>query len=301
MEKPPKHGTLIPFPTIVNVPVQEIRHRFGASVRPDYTTNVRQQEVIQKVVEYFGLEYVKEHIGQLTRLHAVIGTANTFHQFGKLKINFIHTDRLVTRETNIPPLQIQTQLRSYLDGYDAYFMKCGNEYTVRNSAAKSQLQDAEQAWHNFITGPWRHFPGFRWYALPLPPPPLPLVRLLLFLLTRLLLLACRLLHLLLLPLVLLHLLVPVYPDFAYPPLPPLVVSHLSQTFPPPLPLLLARRLLLTRPLLLALMDLLPLVLLHLPMYPDFTHPPLPPLAVSHLFQTFPPLLPAPQRVPWLQT
>ncbi|KAJ7847135.1 hypothetical protein B0H14DRAFT_3453985 [Mycena olivaceomarginata] len=207
---------------MVNIPVQEIRRRFGASVRPDYTTNVRQQEVIRKVVEYFGLEYVKEHVGQLTRLHAVMGTANTFHQFGKLKINFIHNDCLVTRETDIPPLQIQTQLCSYLDGYDAYFMKRGNEYTVRNPAAKSQLQDTEQAWHNFITGPWRHFLGFRWYALPLRPPPLPLacllllVHLLLLLFARLLLLARRLFHSLLLPLMLLHLLVPVYPDFAYP-------------------------------------------------------------------------------------
>jgi hypothetical protein len=79
---------------MVNVPVQEIRRRFGASVRPDYTTNVRQQEVIRKVVEYFGLEYVKENVGQLTRLHAVMGTANTFHQFGKLKINFVRSQLL---------------------------------------------------------------------------------------------------------------------------------------------------------------------------------------------------------------
>jgi hypothetical protein len=79
---------------MVNVPVQEIRRRFGALVRADYTTNVRQQEVIRKVVEYFGLEYVKEHVGQLTRLHAVMGTANTFHQFGKLKINFVRSQLL---------------------------------------------------------------------------------------------------------------------------------------------------------------------------------------------------------------
>ncbi|KAJ6592403.1 hypothetical protein B0H19DRAFT_1245277 [Mycena capillaripes] len=135
---------------MVNVPAREIHLRFGGWVRPDFDTNVRQQAVIRKVVEYFGLEYVKERVGQLTRLQAVMGTANTYHQFGKLKVNFIRNDRLITAETNPPPLQIQTQLRGYLAGYDAYFMKHGNEYTVRTSAAKSQLQDAEQAWHDFI-------------------------------------------------------------------------------------------------------------------------------------------------------
>jgi hypothetical protein len=159
-------------------------------------------------------------------------------------------------------------------------------------------------WVLVQTGPWHHFPGFRWYALPLPPPPL--------LLACLLLLARQLLHSLLLaladllPPVLLHLLVPVYPDFAHPPLPPLAVSHLSRTFPPLLPLLLARALL--HSLILTIADFLPLVLLHplvllyplVPVYPDFAHPPLPPLAVSHLSQTFPPLLPAPLHVRRLQ-
>ncbi|KAJ7743523.1 hypothetical protein B0H14DRAFT_3514874 [Mycena olivaceomarginata] len=157
---------------MVNVPVQEIRRRF---------------EVIRKVVEYFGLEYVKEHVGQLTRLHAVMGTANTFHQFGKLKINF-------------------TQLRSYLDGYDTYFMKPGtNTPSVirqRSRSCKTQSRHGTillcpplplVVWVLVQTGPWRHFPGFRWYALPLRPPPLPLTRLLLLvrrlLLARLLLFA----------------------------------------------------------------------------------------------------------------
>ncbi|KAJ6545591.1 hypothetical protein B0H19DRAFT_1267000 [Mycena capillaripes] len=155
---------------MVNVPVREIRLRFGGLVRPDFNTNVRQQAVIRKVVEYFGLEYVKERVGQLTRLQAVMRTANTYHQFGKLKVNFVRSqvlschpeisnrhappqirnDHLVTAETDPPPLQIQTQLRGYLAGYDVYFMKHGNKYTVRTSAAKSQLQDAEQAWHDFI-------------------------------------------------------------------------------------------------------------------------------------------------------
>ncbi|KAJ7853052.1 hypothetical protein B0H14DRAFT_2580619 [Mycena olivaceomarginata] len=271
---------------MVNIPVQEICRRFTTLVQPDYTTNVHQQEVIRKVVEYFGLEYVKEHVGQLTRLHTVMGTANTFYHFGKLKINFptstlqltchslpqIRNDHLVTRETDTPPLEIQIQLCSYLNGYDTYFMKRGNKCTVRNQAAKSQLQVAEQAWHNFIVpslaarglGPcpdwalaplprlqmvrvapapalaatpacalllehpplWRHFPGFRWYTLPLPPPPL--------LLAHALLLEHPPLHSLiltladLLPLLLLHLLEPVYPDFAHPSLPP---SHRLAPFP----------------------------------------------------------------------
>ncbi|KAJ6472974.1 hypothetical protein DFH09DRAFT_1343681 [Mycena vulgaris] len=79
-----------------------------------------------------------------------MGTAHTFHEFGKLKVHFIHNGRLVARETDPPPLEIQTQLRGYLASYDAYLMKHGNDYTVRNPAAKSQLQDAEQAWHDCI-------------------------------------------------------------------------------------------------------------------------------------------------------
>ncbi|KAJ6587544.1 hypothetical protein DFH09DRAFT_1307771 [Mycena vulgaris] len=135
---------------MVNVPAQDIRLRFGRLVRPDFKTNVRQQAVIRKLVEFFGLEHVQECVGQLTRLQAVMGTAHTFHEFGKLKVHFIHNGRLVARETDPPPLEIQTQLRGYLASYDAYLMKHGNDYTVRNPAAKSQLQDAEQAWHDCI-------------------------------------------------------------------------------------------------------------------------------------------------------
>ncbi|KAJ7800588.1 hypothetical protein B0H14DRAFT_2616087 [Mycena olivaceomarginata] len=253
---------------MVNVPVQEIRRHFGALVRPDYTTNVRQQEVIGK--------------------------------FGKLKINF-------------------TQLRSYLDGYDAYFMKHGNEYTVRNPAARSQLQDAEQAWHDFIVPSLAARglgPRPDWALVPLPglqmvrvapapaatPARAPAPARAPLLLARLLLFAApapaRAPALALAP-------PPAraaapagagVPGLRIPTPTPLAVSHLSQTFPPPPPLLLAR------PLIPALVDLLPLVLLHplMPVYPEFAHPPLPPLAVSHLSQTFPPLLPAPLRVRRLQ-
>ncbi|KAJ6525513.1 hypothetical protein DFH09DRAFT_1328875 [Mycena vulgaris] len=135
---------------MVNVPAQDIRLRFGRLVRPDFKTNVRQQAVIRKLVEFFGLEHAQECVGQLTRLQAVMGTAHTFHEFGKLKVNFIHNGHLVARETDPPPLEIQTQLRGYLASYNAYLMKHGNDYTVRNPAAKSQLQDAEQAWHDCI-------------------------------------------------------------------------------------------------------------------------------------------------------
>jgi hypothetical protein len=62
----------------------------------------------------------------------------------------VRNGRLVSRET--PPLNLEarTALRGYRDAYDAYFMKTGNTYAVRNAGLKSVLQAAEQTWHDWV-------------------------------------------------------------------------------------------------------------------------------------------------------
>ncbi|KAJ7848893.1 hypothetical protein B0H13DRAFT_2361662 [Mycena leptocephala] len=92
------------------------------------------------------------------------------------------------RETPPPDLEARTALRAYRDAYDAYFMKTGNTYAVRNAGQKSVLQAAEQ--HGTIglwfilqlaaglvvrTGLCSHSPDFEGYTplLDLPLHPLP--------------------------------------------------------------------------------------------------------------------------------
>ncbi|KAJ7830551.1 hypothetical protein B0H14DRAFT_3714972 [Mycena olivaceomarginata] len=85
-----------------------------------------------------------------------MGSASTFSQLGKIKTNFVGTHILPpTLPTDTPPdLEAREALRAYRDVYDACFMSRGNDYAIRNAAAKPALQAGEQTWHNWI-GPYR--------------------------------------------------------------------------------------------------------------------------------------------------
>jgi hypothetical protein len=98
----------------------------------------------------------------------------------------VRNHRLVSRETRPLDLEARTALRDYRDAYDAYFMKTGNTYAVRNAALKSVLQAAEQTWHDWVVvylaargrpgrPDWalQPFPGLRRVHIAPPPAPAP--------------------------------------------------------------------------------------------------------------------------------
>ncbi|KAJ7807400.1 hypothetical protein B0H13DRAFT_1929040 [Mycena leptocephala] len=129
---------------------RETRRLFGPSNQPDFNTNVRHRAILRKALELFSAEELEEIFQQPIKLRVAMGSAFTSSQLGKIKTNFVRNHRLVSRETPPPDLEARTALRAYRDAYDAYFMKTGNTYAVRNAGLKSVLQAAEQTWHDWV-------------------------------------------------------------------------------------------------------------------------------------------------------
>ncbi|KAJ7656617.1 hypothetical protein B0H17DRAFT_1146160 [Mycena rosella] len=150
---------------------QETRRLFGPVNRPDFKINVRQHAVLHKAIEIVHPDELQAVFGQPTRLQVGMGTGLATREFGKIKSNFMHNGTLVSRQNAPPPGPAQQALCAYLAAYDTYFMKPGNDYRVRNANAISVLQDAEQAWHDWVV-PYlatRNMPGRSPWALqPLP-------------------------------------------------------------------------------------------------------------------------------------
>ncbi|KAJ7654773.1 hypothetical protein B0H17DRAFT_1214249 [Mycena rosella] len=88
--------------------------------------------------------------GQPTRLQVGMGAGYTYREFGKIKTAFVHNGALVSRETAPPDAATQQRLHAYLEAYNTYFFKPGNNYRICNAHALFVLQDAEQAWHNWV-------------------------------------------------------------------------------------------------------------------------------------------------------
>ncbi|KAJ7850253.1 hypothetical protein B0H13DRAFT_2360801 [Mycena leptocephala] len=128
----------------------ETHRLFGPSNQPEFNTNVRHRAILRKALELFPAEELEEIFQQPIKLRVAMGSAFTFSQLGKIKSNFVRNHRLVSRETRPLDLEARTALRDYRDAYDAYFMKTGNTYAVRNAGLKSVLQAAEQTWHDWV-------------------------------------------------------------------------------------------------------------------------------------------------------
>ncbi|KAJ7924686.1 hypothetical protein B0H13DRAFT_2315203 [Mycena leptocephala] len=129
---------------------RETRWLFSPSNQPEFNTNVRHRAILRKALELFSAEELEEIFQQPIKLRVAMGSAFTSSQLGKIKTNFVRNHRLVSRETPPPDLEARTALRAYRDAYDAYFMKTGNTYAVRNVGLKSVLQAAEKTWHDWV-------------------------------------------------------------------------------------------------------------------------------------------------------
>ncbi|KAJ6468153.1 hypothetical protein C8R47DRAFT_1219396 [Mycena vitilis] len=134
--------------------LQETRRLHGPRYLPHYKTNLRHRALLRKAIETFDSQYLHAIFGANPQgLRSVMGRADTANQLGKVAKHYKEGDRFITLETDAPTPEWQQKLRAYLAAYDAYFMKQGTNYVVRNPHAKAALQAAEQAWHDSIPGP----------------------------------------------------------------------------------------------------------------------------------------------------
>ncbi|KAJ7210268.1 hypothetical protein B0H12DRAFT_1242756 [Mycena haematopus] len=111
---------------------QEVRRLFGSLNRPDYRKNVRHRALLRKALELFRPEELQAVFGQPTRLTVVMGTPRTVDEIGQIKSQYLRNGRLVTLETDPPASEARNHLHQYLNAYDAYFMKLGDDYRIRN-------------------------------------------------------------------------------------------------------------------------------------------------------------------------
>ncbi|KAJ7614291.1 hypothetical protein DFH06DRAFT_1146437 [Mycena polygramma] len=134
--------------------LQETRRLHGPRYLPHYKTNLRHRALLRKTIETFDSRYLHAIFGSNPQgLRSVMGRTDTANQLGKVVSHYKEGDRFITLETDAPTPEWQQKLRAYLAAYDAYFMKQGTDYVVRNPHAKAALQAAEQAWHDSIPGP----------------------------------------------------------------------------------------------------------------------------------------------------
>ncbi|KAJ7827411.1 hypothetical protein B0H13DRAFT_2373841 [Mycena leptocephala] len=156
---------------------QETRCLFGELNRPDFKTNVRHRAILRKALKLFPAADLEAIFNRPIKLRVTMGSAFAVNQLGRIHTHYVQNDRLVSRQTPIPDAAARQALRAYRDAYDRYFMKKGNEYRIRDAQAKSELQAAEQAWHDWVvpylaargttgrpTGLCSHSPDFKEYA-----------------------------------------------------------------------------------------------------------------------------------------
>ncbi|KAJ7640609.1 hypothetical protein B0H17DRAFT_1148943 [Mycena rosella] len=157
---------------------QETCHLFGTTYAPDAKTNPRHRAFLRKAIKLYPTqELLTVFAGQPTRLRLAMGSGTTSSQFGKT----------ITSFTDPPEVASQRTLGAYHTGFDRCYNWRGNELTIRNPRGLPALQEAEQAWHDYIVpyraargmGPrpaWalEPLPGLQWVQMQLAfPTPLP--------------------------------------------------------------------------------------------------------------------------------
>ncbi|KAJ7174489.1 hypothetical protein C8R46DRAFT_1031147 [Mycena filopes] len=170
----------------------------------DTDINNRHRCALVKSLELHPLEELETALGPCPRrLQMVMGTNFTQSQFGSIRMSVVSAyhlppnpsdshltlqqlpdGRWVRRQTGPPHPGAQRALHAFLDAFDAYYKRQGNDFVVRNPAARDGLQLAQQVWHDFIVPyrairgmgerpPWAltPYPGFRNVNLALAPVP----------------------------------------------------------------------------------------------------------------------------------
>ncbi|KAJ7016028.1 hypothetical protein C8F04DRAFT_1261064 [Mycena alexandri] len=132
-----------------HISAQETRRLHGPRNHPHYKANVRQRAIIRKVAELFTDQQLRIFFGEYHGVRVVMGQSSPT-DFGKLQINIARIHSRVTLESDALIPELQQHVRSYLHCYDAYHMKQGNDYAVRDPAAKPGMQAAEQNWHDMV-------------------------------------------------------------------------------------------------------------------------------------------------------
>ncbi|KAJ7206638.1 hypothetical protein GGX14DRAFT_568191 [Mycena pura] len=122
----------------------------GPLNRPDYNTNLRHRAILRKSIELYSPEHLEAIFRHPVKLRVKTGSVSAVRQMGKIYTHYVQNDHLISHETPIPDAEAQEELRAYCVGYDAYFMKKGNTYRIRNVHAKPAAQAAEQRWHDFM-------------------------------------------------------------------------------------------------------------------------------------------------------
>ncbi|KAJ7141959.1 hypothetical protein C8R43DRAFT_1131268 [Mycena crocata] len=129
---------------------QETIRLHGRVNQPHFKTNVRHRALLRKSAETFSDEELAVALQQTINLRVTTGSEATFYQLGKISNHLMVNGRAVFRHTEIPEPETRKALRAYYAAYDAYFMSKGNDYRVRNPGAHAALQEAEQAWHDWV-------------------------------------------------------------------------------------------------------------------------------------------------------
>ncbi|KAJ7164223.1 hypothetical protein C8R46DRAFT_1036142 [Mycena filopes] len=170
----------------------------------DTDINNRHRCALVKSLELHPLEELETALGPCPRrLQMVMGTNFTQSQFGSIRMSVVSAyhlppnpsdshltlqqlpdGRWVRRQTGPPHPGAQRALHAFLNAFDAYYKRQGNDFVVRNPAARDGLQLTQQVWHDFIVPyrairgmgerpPWAltPYPGFRNVNLVLAPVP----------------------------------------------------------------------------------------------------------------------------------
>ncbi|KAJ6599921.1 hypothetical protein DFH09DRAFT_1303277 [Mycena vulgaris] len=151
---------------------QEMRRLFVPIYAPDAKTNPRHHAFLRKGIELYPTQELPTvFAGQPTRLRLAMGSGTTSSQFSKIITSFIRDERLVSRQTDPPEVASQHALGAYRTAFNGCYNRRGNELTIRNPRGLPSLQEAEQAWHEYIV-PYRAAHGIgprpKWALEPLP-------------------------------------------------------------------------------------------------------------------------------------
>ncbi|KAJ6448019.1 hypothetical protein C8R45DRAFT_1115550 [Mycena sanguinolenta] len=145
----------------------EICCYYGPKFRPHKNTNLRHRVLLHKALELSTETEIEEHLGRFNQFSTVMGTVGNAHRLGTLQASREVNAKRRNREGPTPSRDVRRRLQAYLDAYDGCFKKQGSVFRIHDEPRIAVLQDAEQAWHDWIVG-YLGRPRPQWALEPLP-------------------------------------------------------------------------------------------------------------------------------------